>query len=197
MIVPGERSKAVEDLIKEVLRMELLFDLPVDPIADLEHTLAVHFLNSVGRDVGDARQEALVVSVVWSPRTHEGECRPRSTTAPDRRDRHILGASRSFNADEPRQQIQVPRSRLGQGEQQLRTGVAIPRDRDAPGVGAEEFAGFAQHMTERVLRIRHVLQVARQPVEKPEGRELSFRGQHAEVPAILCRSTAVAFSILS
>ena len=48
MVVAGERAQAVEDLVEEVLRMQLLHDLAVDAVAHLEHPLAVDALNGLG-----------------------------------------------------------------------------------------------------------------------------------------------------
>ena len=61
---------------------------------------------------------------------------------------------------------------------------AVPRDRNTPGVGAEDLARFAQHVADRVLRILHVLQVARQPIEEPQRVEFSFRDSMAERPIL-------------
>ena len=45
MIVEGQRSDAVQDLIEEILRMDLLHDLPVDPIAHAKEPIAVDPVN--------------------------------------------------------------------------------------------------------------------------------------------------------
>ena len=45
MIVEGQRSDAVQDLIEEILGMDLLHDLPVDPIAHAKEPIAVDPMN--------------------------------------------------------------------------------------------------------------------------------------------------------
>ena len=41
MIVERQRPDAVEDLIEEILRVDLLHDLPVDAIAHAEQSIAI------------------------------------------------------------------------------------------------------------------------------------------------------------
>ena len=41
MIVERQRSDAVHDLVEEILGMDLLHDLPVDPIAHAKESIAV------------------------------------------------------------------------------------------------------------------------------------------------------------
>ena len=43
----GQRPEAVEDLVEEILRMDLLHDLPVDPVSHAEHPIAVDAVNGV------------------------------------------------------------------------------------------------------------------------------------------------------
>ena len=45
MIVERQRSDAVQDLVEEILGMDLLHDLPVDPIAHAEESIAVDPVN--------------------------------------------------------------------------------------------------------------------------------------------------------
>ena len=63
MIVEGERSDAVEDLVEEILRMDLLHDLPVDAIAHAEEPIAVDPVNRGRQDRGDARDQASILPI--------------------------------------------------------------------------------------------------------------------------------------
>ena len=45
VIVVGQRSQPVENLVEEILRIDLHHDLPVDPVPDAQHLLAVDELN--------------------------------------------------------------------------------------------------------------------------------------------------------
>ncbi len=45
VIVVGQRSEAVEDLVEEILRMDQLHDLAIDAVAHVEHPLAIHRLD--------------------------------------------------------------------------------------------------------------------------------------------------------
>ena len=160
--------------------MELLPDLAIDAIANLEHALAVGLLNRVRCDVRHPRQKPLVLAVVRLPGPHEGQGRPRLAAPPDRRDRQIIRTGGTLHADEARQQLEIPGAGPGYGEEHLRPRIAVPRDRDASGVGAEHLARLAQDVSDGVLGILHVLQVARQPIEKPEGVEFSLQGRHRQ-----------------
>ena len=45
VIVEGQRPDAVQDLVEEILRVDLLHDLPVDPIAHAKEPIAVDPVN--------------------------------------------------------------------------------------------------------------------------------------------------------
>ena len=58
MIVEGQRSEAVEDLIEEILRMDLHHHLPVDPVAHAEESIAIDSVNGGRQDRSDPRHQA-------------------------------------------------------------------------------------------------------------------------------------------
>ena len=59
-----QRAKAIENLIEEVLRVDLLHDLAVDPFPHAQHPLPVHRLDGVGDQSRDPRQPTSIAFII-------------------------------------------------------------------------------------------------------------------------------------
>ena len=57
VVVVGQRSKAVQDLVEEVLRVDQLHDLAIDAVAHVEHPFTIHRLDGIRDRRRDPRQQ--------------------------------------------------------------------------------------------------------------------------------------------
>ncbi len=173
VIVVGQRAEPVEDLVEKILRMDQLHDPPVDPVAHLEHPIAVHRLDRVRHDRGDPGQQTAVVVIEGRRRTCVGHRAPGGAAAPDRREHQIAADRRPGMPDELADVFEVPGVAARQRDHQLRVGFALFDDRDAATGCLEEGAAFAEGVRHRLARITGRAQVLTQRVEKLEKLELS------------------------
>ena len=119
MIVPGERAEAIEDLVEEILRVQLLADLAVDAVAHLEHPVAIHLRDPIRDERRDPQQQALVTAGVRAAVAHQRQRGPPSSASRDWHDGHVGRADRTLHADEPGEQLHVPFARVRQAEDHL------------------------------------------------------------------------------
>ena len=108
VIVVGQRAEPVEDLVEEILRVDLLHDLPVDAVADLEHPLAIHGPHRVGQTGRDARKEPSIVAVERRLLPHERHRAPGGAATPDGSDHQVGSRRRMCVPDEPADVLQDP-----------------------------------------------------------------------------------------
>ncbi len=143
VIVVGQRTEAVEDLVEEILRMEQLHDPPVDAVADLEHPLAVHRLDGIGHDGRGARHQSSVIMIERRRLAPERHRAPRRAAAADRREHHVAADRRPGMADEAGDVREIPVVVAGQRHDDACVRLAGLGDGDAPAVSLEERPAFA------------------------------------------------------
>ena len=162
--------------------MELLHDLPVDPIANAQHPFPVHVLDGLGGDRRDAPKEVAVVPLERTAWPHERQRRPRATSAAQGSDQQIVRPGRVLVADETSEQVEVPFAISRNGKQQLGARPSFASDGDASVCGVQQFAGITQYVTKGLLRPLRALQMRGQPIKKFERLEFPCRRQHAGLP---------------
>src|SRR5262249_51059564 len=108
VIVVGQRTESIQDLIKEILRMELLQDFPVDPIAHRQRPHLVHLLKGFRGEVRDAREHMLIVPLERMSRARERHRRPGSAPPAQRCDQQVISSWWVLTSNEPSQELEVP-----------------------------------------------------------------------------------------
>ena len=82
----GQRPQAIQDLVEEIHRVNLLHDLAVDSLADAQHPFAVNRLDGLGDYRGDAKEFSSITFVVR-------RSTPATAMAVHVRPRRLIGAS--------------------------------------------------------------------------------------------------------
>src|SRR5881397_1796255 len=119
MVVAGQGAQPVEDLIEEVLRAELLRDLPVDSIAHFQHALPVDRLDRRGDRSRDPPQGAPRAAVERLFPVQEGQHRPGPPAPPHRGKQEVSRKRGTLVANKPAEQPRVPVHPLRDGEDDL------------------------------------------------------------------------------
>ena len=83
MIVEGQRSEAVEDLIEEILWMDLHHHFPVDPVAHAEESIAIDSVDG-GRQDRNYPRHLAVVPIEVAARCDQRDRAPLSAATTDR-----------------------------------------------------------------------------------------------------------------
>jgi hypothetical protein len=73
-----------------------------------------------------------------------------------------------FVSYETSEQIQIPRGMVWNCHEELRRRPAALKCGDAALAGTQEFACIPERLPKRLLRVLHVLELSRQPVEQLE-----------------------------
>jgi hypothetical protein len=178
MIVEGQRSQAVEDLIEEILWMDLHHHFPVDPVAHAEESIAIDSVNGGRQDRSDPRHQAAVVPIEGAARRDKRNRAPLSPAATDRPDQHVALKGRLRVADIARQDAALPVGHFGQREEEVGLGVARAELGDTALPGPEELARIAECMAQRLVRFPDVFQVSGEPVKKLQRGEFPLDRQH-------------------
>ena len=117
MIVERQRADAVQDLVEEILGMDLLHDLPVDPIAHAQESIAVDPMNGGSTAASDPR------SGVDPPDRTDAATTAIAPHAPPRRRTDPISMCalnrRMLVTDVARQHVEVPIGLLRQREEQV------------------------------------------------------------------------------
>jgi hypothetical protein len=82
MIVERQRSNAVQDLIEEILGMDLLHDLAVDPITHAKEPLAVDAVDCRRQDGGNSRHQPPILAIEILAGGDQGNRAPRALAPP-------------------------------------------------------------------------------------------------------------------
>src|SRR5262249_27508532 len=88
MVVPCQRPKAVEYLIEQVLRKDLLHQLSIDTIAHLEEAVTIDLLDRIRQHEGDPDEQPCIVAVECRLMPRDRESAPRRAAAPEWPDQH-------------------------------------------------------------------------------------------------------------
>src|SRR5262245_40492155 len=131
MIVAGQGTQAVQDLVEEIFGMELLHDLPIDPITDAQHTFSIHVLDGLRSDGGNPPEQVTVVSLEGAAGPHERQRRPGASSPPHRSNQQVVFPRRMLVSNEASQEIEVPVAVLRDRKQQLSAGSTVTGDSDA------------------------------------------------------------------
>ena len=113
MIVEGQRSDAIHDLVEEILWMDLLHYFSVDPIAHAEQSFAVDAVNRCRHHRSDARDQPSILSIEGAARSRERDCAPCPAASPNGSDQHVWLNRRMSVSDVSGQHAQVPVDFLG------------------------------------------------------------------------------------
>src|SRR5687768_17191369 len=89
MIVMRERTKAGEDLIEEVLGMELLQALAVDPVAHPADAFAVDGVNDIRHSRRRAHQHTSIPVIERARPAHQGDSAPCTSAPPHGTDQKV------------------------------------------------------------------------------------------------------------
>src|SRR5262249_17662850 len=138
MIVEGQRSYPVHDLVEEILRMDLLHDLSVDPIAYTEKSNAIDPVNGRRQHRRDARHQASILAIEVAARREQGNGAPGPAAPADGSDQHVALDRRMGVADVSCQHPQVPGGALWQREEEVGLRMACAERGDAAVRGPEE-----------------------------------------------------------
>jgi hypothetical protein len=159
MIVEREGTDAVQDLVEEILGMDLLHDLPVDPVTNTQQSIAVDPVNGGRQDCCDASDQPSILVIEDASGRRQGNRAPRAASPPDRSEQHVALYRRVGVTDVPGQDAQVPIRPLRQAEQQVGFDAARSQRRDTSMRRPEQLAGVPERMPQRLVRLTHVFQV--------------------------------------
>src|SRR2546426_638794 len=182
MIVAGQGAQPVEDLIEEVLRPELLRDLPVDPIAHFQHALPVDRLDRRGAGTRDPPQGAARAAVERLLPVQEGQDRPGPPAPPHWGKQEVSGKRGTLVANKPAEQPRVPVHPLRDRQNDLCGLLAGPQHGDAAMGGLEELLGRAQGADERLAHFPCVFERGREPLQEQEKVQFSLAGHRPPIP---------------
>ena len=158
--------------------MDLLHDLPVDPIAHAQQSIAVDAVNR-GRQHGrDPPDQAPILAIEAVPGGDQRDRAPRAASPPDRSQQHVTLDRRVGVADVLGQDVQLPVAMLRQREEEVCLRPARPQRRDAPVRRPEEFAGVTERMPQRLVRLPHLFQVRGQAVDELQPGQLPLSRLH-------------------
>ena len=147
--------------------MDLLHDLPVDPVSHAEQPVAIDPVNGRRQRRGDARRSGVDPPdrSAW-PGTDERDRAPGAATPPHRSDQHVALNRRMGVTDVARQARRDP-SRSALGSVKSRSASGRPaRSVAMPAVSRlKELARVAQRMAERLVRLADVRQMRGQAVD--------------------------------
>src|SRR5436309_10061585 len=183
MVVAGQGAQPVEDLIEEVLRAELLRDLPVDPIAHFQHALPVDRLDRRGDRSRDPPQGAPRAAVERLFPVQEGQHRPGPPAPPHRGKQEVSRKRGTLVANKPAEQPRVPVHPLRDGEDDLCGLLAGPQHGDAAMGGLEELLGRAQGADERLAHFPCVFELGREPLQEQEKVQFALAGHRPPIPS--------------
>ena len=79
MVVEGQRPDAVEDLVEEILRVDLLHDLPVDAVAHPQQPVAIDPVHRRRQRLGDARDQPPILAIEGVAGADQRHRAPRAT----------------------------------------------------------------------------------------------------------------------
>ena len=178
MVVVRQRAEPGEDLVEEILRVDLLHDLPVDAVTDLEHPLPVHEPDGLGQRGGNAREEPPVIAAESRLRPHECHRAPCGTPPPDGSHHHVPSCRRMCMTNEPGDVVQIPAAPARNGQQQLSCRLTVFGHGDAAVGRLEERPALPERISQGLARLADRAQVLRQVVEELEGFEFPGWCQH-------------------
>ena len=169
--------------------MDLLQDLPVDPVANAKQPIAVDSMNRSGQRGGDAREQASIVPIVGEPGTNQRDGAPGAAPPPQRGQQQVALDRRLRVADVARQHAAIPVGVFRQREEEIGLRAAGMKRRDAAVSRLKELVGVPEGMAQRLVRLPHVDQANRQRVEEFERGELPILGPHGAIRMVpdVCR----------
>ena len=179
MIVESQRADAVQDLVEEIFRMDLLHQLSVDPISHSKEPVAVDPVKGSRHDLGDAPDEVSIVPIEGVTRAHKRNGAPCPATPSYRSNQHVALNWRLRVADVRCQNVEIPVAALWQREEQV--GHLVPgteRGHAAVG-GLKEVVRLAERIAGCLVRLAGVFQVSGQVIDEFERGELPLDLQHA------------------
>ena len=179
MIVESQRADAVQDLVEEIFRMDLLHQLSVDPISHSKEPVAVDPVKGSRHDLGDAPDEASIVPIEGMTRAHERNGAPCPATPSYRSNQHVALKWRMCVADVARQNVEIPVAALWQREEQVGHLMPWTERGNATVGGLKEVVRIAERMTECFVRLAGVFQVSGQVIDEFERGEFPLDLQHA------------------
>ena len=178
MIVESQGADAVQDLVEEILRMDLLHDLSVDAISYAKEPVAVDPVQGVRQDVGDTPDEASIVTIERMTRPHERNRAPCAATPSYRSNHHVALNRRIGVPDVASQNVEIPVPPFWKREQQVGRLMPWTERGDTPVGGLKEGVRIAESLTKRFLRLAGVLQVSGQVVDEFERGEFPLDLEH-------------------
>ena len=199
MVVEGQRSEAVEDLIEEILWMDLHHHFPVDPVAHAEEPIAIDSVNGGRQDRSDPRHQAPVVAIEGVARCDERNRAPLSAATTDRADQHVALKGRLRVTDIARQDAPLPVGHFGQREEEVCLGVARAELGDTALPGLEELARITKRMSQRLVGLPDLFQVSGESVNELQRGEFPLDRQHGRSasspkrPSVKCDEWSLEF----
>ena len=179
MIVESQGADAVQDLVEEILRMDVLHYLSVDAISYSKEPVAVDPVKGSRQDLGDTPDEVSIVTIERMTRAHERNRAPCATTPSYRSNQHVALNWRMCVADVACQNVEIPVAPLWQREEQVGRLMPWTERRNATVGGLKEVVRIAERMTECFVRLAGVFQVSGQVIDEFERGEFPLDLQHA------------------
>ena len=178
MIVESQRADAVQDLVEEIFRMDLLHQLSVDPISHSKEPVAVDPVKGSRHDLGDAPDEVSIVPIEGVTRAHKRNGAPCPATPSYRSNQHVALNWRLCVADVACQNVEIPFAPFWQREEQVGRLIPWTERGNATVGGLKEVVRIAERMTERFVRLASVFQLSGQVVDEFERGEFPLDLQH-------------------
>jgi hypothetical protein len=178
MIVERERADAIQDLIKKIFRVNLLNDLPIDPVAHAEEPIAIDPVNGCRQRRRDTRDQAAVLSIEGMARAHKRDRAPGAATPPHRSNQHVPVDLRIRVKDIARHHAYVPVGLLWQLEEQIGFGTARAQCGHATVSRLKKLARIAEHLSQGLVRLADLIQMSGQAVDELECGELPLCRHH-------------------
>jgi hypothetical protein len=178
VIVGRQRADAVEDLVEEILRMDLLHDLAIDPVANFEHPLSIQDVNRLRHGGRDPGEEPPVVASEFRLGPHQAQSRPGGAAPSNRRHHQVAPGRRVRMADEPADVLEIPGRVFRDRQEQPGRRFAGLGQSDAAPVRLEELATVPQGVRQRLARLADRSEVVGKAVEELEELEFPRWGQH-------------------
>ena len=162
VIVVSERSKAIEDLVEEVLGVDLLHDFPVDPVAHVADAIPVDLLNGVrqrrcGRAPGDVRSSRSKGRRL----AHDRNSAPCASTPAHRADHQVRLDRRMLMPDEASQRVEVPGRLSREPQEQVRLRPACLQPGNAAAMSRQRNHAWRGAQFEATVAVRVPPEVGR------------------------------------